>query len=182
MCIRDRDTHTEGNVMRILKGSNNNSIAPTHPLHHPTPGCTNNGNHNNNTCTSTSSSSSAAAAAASCSLSDSILTSVVVAHRLNVIRDADCIFVLNQHGQLIEKGSHEELMAITIDHSSSSMYTKEQLELEAAALDESATPSLNHASALMHVVDPEEEDDFPGQYRRMWINQNVSPDVNYSKV
>lgn len=37
-------------------------------------------------------------------------TAVIVAHRLSTVRDADVIGVLD-HGQLIEWGSHEELMA-----------------------------------------------------------------------
>ncbi|MBN1139556.1 MAG: ABC transporter ATP-binding protein [Anaerolineae bacterium] len=36
-------------------------------------------------------------------------TSFVIAHRLSTIREADCILVIN-HGELIEKGSHQELL------------------------------------------------------------------------
>ncbi|QSQ08716.1 putative ABC transporter ATP-binding protein [Koleobacter methoxysyntrophicus] len=36
-------------------------------------------------------------------------TSFVIAHRLSTIRDADLIVVIN-HGQLVEKGTHEELL------------------------------------------------------------------------
>lgn len=35
-------------------------------------------------------------------------TSIVIAHRLATIRDADCIYVL-ENGQIIEQGTHEEL-------------------------------------------------------------------------
>jgi ATP-binding cassette subfamily B protein len=37
-------------------------------------------------------------------------TTFIIAHRLNTIRDADTIMVID-HGQIIEKGSHDELMA-----------------------------------------------------------------------
>jgi ATP-binding cassette subfamily B protein len=37
-------------------------------------------------------------------------TSFVIAHRLSTIREADVIVVM-EHGQVVEKGSHEELMA-----------------------------------------------------------------------
>ncbi|WP_027363834.1 ABC transporter ATP-binding protein [Desulfotruncus alcoholivorax] len=37
-------------------------------------------------------------------------TSFVIAHRLSTVRDADLILVMN-HGQVIEKGSHNELLA-----------------------------------------------------------------------
>ena len=139
------DTHTEGSVMKILKGSNSSSAS--NPSQ--SPGGT---------------------------LSDSIITSVVVAHRLNVIREADIIFVLNQYGQLVESGTHDELMAI-VSHPGSS-----PLSDEAAIIDAGNRQDCRGQYALMHVVDPEEEDDLPGHYRRMWINQNVSPDVSYSRM
>ena len=37
-------------------------------------------------------------------------TSFIIAHRLSTIRDADLIVVL-EHGQVIEQGSHDELLA-----------------------------------------------------------------------
>ena len=37
------------------------------------------------------------------------MTTVVIAHRLNTIRNADIIYVLNQ-GEVIEKGNHNELI------------------------------------------------------------------------
>lgn len=37
-------------------------------------------------------------------------TTIIIAHRLSTVRNADVIYVLD-HGRLIERGSHEELMA-----------------------------------------------------------------------
>ena len=39
------------------------------------------------------------------------MTTVVIAHRLQTVRNADCIVVLNE-GSVAEKGSHRELMGI----------------------------------------------------------------------
>jgi ATP-binding cassette subfamily B protein len=36
-------------------------------------------------------------------------TSFIIAHRLNTIRDADSIMVI-ENGQILEKGNHAELM------------------------------------------------------------------------
>jgi len=36
-------------------------------------------------------------------------TSMIIAHRLSTVRDADRILVL-QHGKIVENGSHDELM------------------------------------------------------------------------
>lgn len=37
-------------------------------------------------------------------------TTIIIAHRLSTVRNADCIYVLD-HGRLIESGNHDVLMA-----------------------------------------------------------------------
>lgn len=39
-------------------------------------------------------------------------TTVVVAHRLSTIRQADCICVI-QRGRIVERGSHDELIGLS---------------------------------------------------------------------
>ena len=38
-------------------------------------------------------------------------TIVMIAHRLSMVKDADCIFVLSKNGSLAEHGTHEELLS-----------------------------------------------------------------------
>jgi ATP-binding cassette subfamily B protein len=57
-------------------------------------------------------------------------TSIIVAHRVSTVRDADQIFVMDD-GHVIERGTHEQLVAL--DGSYASMYRKQLLEEELEA-------------------------------------------------
>lgn len=58
-------------------------------------------------------------------------TSFVIAHRLSTIRDADVILVM-EHGQIVEQGSHDELLAV--DGAYSRLY-QSQFAAAAAEVD-----------------------------------------------
>lgn len=72
-------------------------------------------------------------------------TSFVIAHRLSTIRDADLILVM-EHGDIVEKGSHEELIA-----AQGAYWRLYQSQFEQAAADLDAESAL-----LAQGADPQE--------------------------
>ena len=57
-------------------------------------------------------------------------TSIIVAHRMSTVRDADIIAVLDQ-GRLVEQGTHDELLEL--NNAYADLYRKQLLEEELAA-------------------------------------------------
>ena len=54
-------------------------------------------------------------------------TSIIISHRISTVKDADFIVVL-QNGQIVERGTHDELVAIGGTYAD--LYYKQLLEEE----------------------------------------------------
>src|SRR5690606_756100 len=76
-------------------------------------------------------------------------TSFVIAHRLSTIRDADLILVM-EHGDIVEKGSHDELIA-----AEGAYWRLYQSQFEQAATDIDAEEALTGAAPVIVTGDAE---------------------------
>ncbi|MFE6996886.1 ABC transporter ATP-binding protein [Microbacterium sp. NPDC057659] len=77
-------------------------------------------------------------------------TSFVIAHRLSTIRDADLILVM-EHGDIVEKGNHEELIA-----AQGAYWRLYQSQFEQAASDIDAEDALTGATPVIVTGEAEE--------------------------
>ncbi|WP_084788156.1 ABC transporter ATP-binding protein [Microbacterium hydrocarbonoxydans] len=80
-------------------------------------------------------------------------TSFVIAHRLSTIRDADLILVM-EHGDIVEKGTHDELIA-----AQGAYWRLYQSQFEQAAADIDAEDALTGATPVVVTGDAEEAED-----------------------
>ena len=77
-------------------------------------------------------------------------TSFVIAHRLSTIRDADLILVM-EHGDIVEKGTHEELIA-----AQGAYWRLYRSQFEQAATDLDAVPDEGTPADAVPVLSPTE--------------------------
>ncbi|MGP6177194.1 ABC transporter ATP-binding protein [Microbacterium sp. A196] len=82
-------------------------------------------------------------------------TSFVIAHRLSTIRDADLILVM-EHGDIVEKGTHDELIA-----AQGAYWRLYQSQFEQAATDIDAEEAMTDAVPVVASGAPEAADDAP---------------------
>ena len=65
------------------------------------------------------------------------MTTIVIAHRLSTVREADCIYVLNK-GVVSESGSHDELLrkgGLYAELVQSQLAAEKHLRVEEAVVD-----------------------------------------------
>ena len=87
-------------------------------------------------------------------------TSFVIAHRLSTIRDADLILVM-EHGDIVEKGSHDELIA-----AKGAYYRLYNSQFEQAATDLDAEAALEDGAVVRSAEgETSLEDDLRGRRR-----------------
>ena len=91
-------------------------------------------------------------------------TTIVIAHKLTTIRNADNIVVLNK-GQIVEQGTHESLIA------SNGTYTR-LVKVQDLALD--STPELSSAIGTDHYSDPDGNNEVDVKLRKS-LTQDISP-------
>lgn len=78
-------------------------------------------------------------------------TSFVIAHRLSTIRDADLILVM-EHGDIVEKGTHDELIA-----AQGAYWRLYQSQFEQAATDLDAEDALTGSTPVVVSGDADDE-------------------------